>query len=141
VSSFATNTPTELQPPPFELRRGEEGKTGDEVMGGGSTWAAARAYNASRRDFTVNALLYDPFQRLIFDYVGGMSGEEQTGERGYGPKQNEKTRTNYLLPTGCCLRALLHMLLTSRLSFSHAVKWHYPSSPHCEWVWVFDSVL
>ncbi len=24
------------------------------------------------RDFTVNALMYDPFSHLLFDYVGGM---------------------------------------------------------------------
>lgn len=28
----------------------------------GATWAAARADNAARRDFTVNGLLYDPFR-------------------------------------------------------------------------------
>ncbi|KAK9832570.1 hypothetical protein WJX84_001726 [Apatococcus fuscideae] len=32
----------------------------------------ARQYNALRRDFTVNGLLYDPFQRLIYDYVEGL---------------------------------------------------------------------
>jgi hypothetical protein len=38
----------------------------------GATWAAARADNATRRDFTVNGLLYDPFNRLLFDAVGGV---------------------------------------------------------------------
>ena len=28
----------------------------------GATWAQARATNASRRDFTVNGLLYEPFR-------------------------------------------------------------------------------
>ena len=28
--------------------------------------------NAASRDFTVNALFYDPFSRLLLDYVGGM---------------------------------------------------------------------
>ncbi|KAL4440032.1 hypothetical protein ABPG75_003033 [Micractinium tetrahymenae] len=37
-----------------------------------ATWAAARSDNASRRDFTVNGLLYDPFSRLLFDSVGGV---------------------------------------------------------------------
>lgn len=37
------------------------------------SWAAARRSNAAARDFTVNALLYDPFQRILFDYVGGMT--------------------------------------------------------------------
>lgn len=39
---------------------------------GPPTWAAARAANAVARDFTANALLYDPFGRLLFDYVGGL---------------------------------------------------------------------
>jgi hypothetical protein len=30
--------------------------------GKGATWAAARSDNASKRDFTVNGLLYDPFR-------------------------------------------------------------------------------
>ncbi|WIA38656.1 hypothetical protein OEZ86_001963 [Tetradesmus obliquus] len=34
------------------------------------SWAAARRANAAARDFTVNALLYDPFQAVLFDYVG-----------------------------------------------------------------------
>ncbi|GAB4823736.1 hypothetical protein N2152v2_010782 [Parachlorella kessleri] len=36
------------------------------------TWAAARRDNAVRRDFTANALLYEPFSRVVFDYVGGV---------------------------------------------------------------------
>lgn len=36
------------------------------------TLSEARQFNALRRDFTVNGLLYDPFQRLIYDYVGGL---------------------------------------------------------------------
>ncbi|GHP09719.1 hypothetical protein PPROV_000845400 [Pycnococcus provasolii] len=34
-------------------------------------WAKARAANAKRRDFTANALLYDPFKNELFDDVGG----------------------------------------------------------------------
>lgn len=26
-----------------------------------------------RRDFTVNALMYDPFSQLLFDYTGGLA--------------------------------------------------------------------
>lgn len=26
-----------------------------------------------RRDFTVNAIMYDPFSHLLFDYVGGVA--------------------------------------------------------------------
>eukprot|EP01026_Neomeris_dumetosa_P001115 TRINITY_DN102767_c0_g1_i1.p1 TRINITY_DN102767_c0_g1~~TRINITY_DN102767_c0_g1_i1.p1 ORF type:complete len:247 (-),score=19.95 TRINITY_DN102767_c0_g1_i1:12-752(-) len=36
-------------------------------------WSKSRENNALVRDFTVNALIYDPFSRLLFDYVGGIS--------------------------------------------------------------------
>jgi poly(A) polymerase len=36
------------------------------------TWSEARKQNARKRDFTMNALLYDPFSRILFDYVGGI---------------------------------------------------------------------
>lgn len=39
----------------------------------GPTWAAARRDNAWKRDFTVNGLLYDPFGRILYDYVGGVA--------------------------------------------------------------------
>jgi hypothetical protein len=41
------------------------------------SWAAARRANAAARDFTVNALLYDPFQAVLFDYVGGVGDARQ----------------------------------------------------------------
>jgi tRNA nucleotidyltransferase/poly(A) polymerase len=37
----------------------------------GPTWATARRDNAIKRDFRVNGLLYDPFSRILYDYVGG----------------------------------------------------------------------
>ena len=36
------------------------------------TWSEVRRQNARKRDFTMNALLYDPFSRILFDYVGGI---------------------------------------------------------------------
>lgn len=36
------------------------------------SWATAKRANAAARDFTANALLYDPFQRVLYDYVGGV---------------------------------------------------------------------
>jgi hypothetical protein len=38
----------------------------------GLLWSDARKQNALARDFTVNALMYDPFSRVIFDYTGGV---------------------------------------------------------------------
>lgn len=38
-----------------------------------ATWSMARQHNALKRDFTVNGLFYDPFTRVLFDYVGGVS--------------------------------------------------------------------
>ena len=35
-------------------------------------WDAVRRGDAIRRDFTVNALLYDPFAGCLYDYVGGL---------------------------------------------------------------------
>ena len=37
-----------------------------------ATWSMARRQNALKRDFTVNGLFYDPFTRVLFDYVGGV---------------------------------------------------------------------
>jgi tRNA nucleotidyltransferase/poly(A) polymerase len=37
------------------------------------SWSAARRTNARGRDFTINGLLYCPFQRLLYDYVGGVA--------------------------------------------------------------------
>ncbi|KAH7624985.1 hypothetical protein Ndes2526B_g00360 [Nannochloris sp. 'desiccata'] len=39
----------------------------------GPTWATARRDNATKRDFRVNGLLYDPFSRILYDYVGGIA--------------------------------------------------------------------
>jgi tRNA nucleotidyltransferase/poly(A) polymerase len=41
------------------------------------SWSAARRANAAARDFTVNALLYDPFQAVLFDYVGGVTDAQR----------------------------------------------------------------
>ncbi|GBG64216.1 hypothetical protein CBR_g40916 [Chara braunii] len=32
----------------------------------------ARRLNVLKRDFTINGLMYDPFQHIIYDYVGGV---------------------------------------------------------------------
>lgn len=39
-----------------------------------AAWGATRRTNALARDFTVNGLLYDPFDRILYDYVGGFEG-------------------------------------------------------------------
>lgn len=36
------------------------------------SWSLPWQHNMQSRDFTVNALMYDPFSHLLFDYVGGM---------------------------------------------------------------------
>ncbi|KAI8466249.1 MAG: hypothetical protein J3K34DRAFT_472739 [Monoraphidium minutum] len=41
--------------------------------GWGTSWAEARRSNAAGRDFTVNALLWDPLPNLLFDAVGGLA--------------------------------------------------------------------
>lgn len=34
-------------------------------------WSAARVENALARDFTCNAIMFDPFSALVLDYAGG----------------------------------------------------------------------
>jgi poly(A) polymerase len=46
----------------------------DDVVG---NWSAARMQNASKRDFSMNGMLYEPFSRVLFDYVGGMGDCER----------------------------------------------------------------
>ena len=36
------------------------------------SWSAAWQQDMRKRDFTVNALMYDPFNHLLFDYMGGL---------------------------------------------------------------------
>ena len=36
------------------------------------SWSKARLRNARDRDFTVNAMMYDPFSRVLFDYLNGI---------------------------------------------------------------------
>jgi poly(A) polymerase len=37
-----------------------------------ATWSDARRANALARDFTVNALMLDPFSLLLYDYTRGV---------------------------------------------------------------------
>ena len=77
VTSFTTNTDATTipgdassfligrHPKQQQQQHGGGGGGGAKARrreGEGATWAAARRENASRRDFTVNALLYDPFR-------------------------------------------------------------------------------
>lgn len=36
-------------------------------------WGALWQDNMQQRDFTVNAMMYNPFSHLLFDYVGGLA--------------------------------------------------------------------
>jgi len=56
------------------------------------TWGDARRLNAQKRDFTVNGLLYDPFARLLFDYVGGIADCEARTLRTLGPAMESFTQ-------------------------------------------------
>jgi Poly A polymerase head domain len=35
-----------------------------------AAWTGARQANAHARDFTVNSLMYDPFDSVLYDYTG-----------------------------------------------------------------------
>lgn len=37
------------------------------------SWSSVWQQNMQSRDFTVNALMYDPVSHLLYDYVGGFS--------------------------------------------------------------------
>ena len=67
----------------------------------GPTWAAARRENASKRDFTVNGLLYDPFSRILYDYVGGVNDTSNKVLRTLGP-----ARGSFLQDPARILRAV-----------------------------------
>ena len=47
---------------------------GDSMAG---NWSTARLQNASKRDFTVNGMLYEPFSRVLFDYFDGVGDCER----------------------------------------------------------------
>eukprot|EP00897_Mesotaenium_endlicherianum_P000984 jgi/Mesen1/10887/ME000935S10229 len=54
----------------------------------GRAWSPrdmARWENALKRDFTINALLYDPFKRVLYDYVGGTRDLKQGKVRAIAP--------------------------------------------------------
>jgi tRNA nucleotidyltransferase/poly(A) polymerase len=42
----------------------------------GASWSSARRMNAMKRDFTVNGMLYEPFSRVLFDYVDGVADSD-----------------------------------------------------------------
>ncbi|KAI3431678.1 hypothetical protein D9Q98_004724 [Chlorella vulgaris] len=73
VSSFSTGADPQLIPGDASIHMIGRQKLKGSDRGKGATWAAARSDNASKRDFTVNGLLYDPFSRLLFDCVGGVA--------------------------------------------------------------------
>ncbi|PRW33128.1 CCA-adding enzyme-like [Chlorella sorokiniana] len=73
VTSFSTQADTRLIPVDASVHMIGRQKSKDaKWRREGATWAEARSSNASRRDFTVNGLLYEPFSRLLFDSVGGL---------------------------------------------------------------------
>lgn len=67
VATFRSGEPSKTpEPPRRESRRGREPSGGDPAIYGGM------AEDAVRRDFTLNALFYDPLKEQIVDYVGGV---------------------------------------------------------------------
>lgn len=72
VSSFATSTTEELPPDAAGLARGPRANLRSRKKAAVAAWNDARQANALARDFTVNSLLYDPFDRVLYDYTGGV---------------------------------------------------------------------
>ncbi|BDA44328.1 probable poly(A) polymerase I [Coccomyxa sp. Obi] len=84
VSSFGTRARRELIPPdaaaflprhkPHDKgrRRGKEATSAPVAAAQPELlWSAARVENALARDFTCNAIMFDPFSALVLDYAGG----------------------------------------------------------------------
>lgn len=95
VSSFRTNCDDESQIPLdyaalfldeqiFQEKGRKKRKGRKSQKQNDATWSMARRQNALKRDFTVNALLYDPFTRILFDYVGGVEDCQNTVIRTIG---------------------------------------------------------
>ncbi|KAK9815007.1 hypothetical protein WJX73_004677 [Symbiochloris irregularis] len=40
-------------------------------------WSTVRGENAASCDFTINALMYDPFSGILYDYTGGVADRQQ----------------------------------------------------------------
>jgi hypothetical protein len=64
VSSFCTSL--DNQKGETVARKGVKGTEGWDMRD------FARWKNCLKRDFTVNGLMYDPFQSIVYDYVGGL---------------------------------------------------------------------
>ncbi|CAL8470290.1 g9832 [Coccomyxa elongata] len=84
VSSFGTRARREIIPPdaaaflprhkPHDKgrRRGREAASSPVAAAQPELlWSAARVENALARDFTCNAIMFDPFSALVLDYAGG----------------------------------------------------------------------
>ncbi|KAK9790558.1 hypothetical protein WJX73_003709 [Symbiochloris irregularis] len=75
VSSFETNMEAENVP------RDAGALMADKTTGKRTKrcplWSTARGENAAARDFTINALMYDPFSGLLYDYMGGVADCQQ----------------------------------------------------------------
>ena len=72
ISSFQTGNAGGALPADCRGLGRVEAKERRESAGYGKQWDRVRRTNALRRDFTVNGLLYDPFQSVVYDYVGGI---------------------------------------------------------------------
>lgn len=48
-----------------------QGNLGPDLLD--KSWGALWHANMRQRDFTVNAIMYDPFSHLLFDYMGGVA--------------------------------------------------------------------
>lgn len=55
-------------------REGGIDPLGDDIVG---SWSETRMQNAFKRDFSVNGMLYEPFSRVLFDYVDGVGDCER----------------------------------------------------------------
>ncbi|KAJ0537528.1 putative polynucleotide adenylyltransferase [Helianthus annuus] len=99
VSSFST----------IGKKFGRKSKSSMRKPSGCDEYDFVRWRNCMQRDFTINGLMFDPFARIVYDYVGGM-------------KDIQKAKVRCIIPASTsfaedCARILRGIRIAARLGF------------------------
>ena len=123
ISSFQTGNAGGALPADCRGLGRVEAKERRESAGYGKQWDRVRRTNALRRDFTVNGLLYDPFQSVVYDYVGGIKDLKARKLRTVVPPVASfladpariLRAVRFVGRTGCSLESTTHHAIKSNL--------------------------
>ena len=123
ISSFQTGNAGGALPADCRGLGRVEAKERRESAGYGKQWDRVRRTNALRRDFTVNGLLYDPFQSVVYDYVGGIKDLKARKLRTVVPPVASfladpariLRAVRFVGRTGCSLESATHHAIKSNL--------------------------